>query len=169
MKVLVKRKKIIIPYKGLVAPFAITGPIDNPYMEDVEKIHELVMRNYPVVEILKDGTRVKLNVTNYDRENGEGSNASMVISYEARGSKSRNKDNSVISIGEDDMVENKVAKMIANSTDTMSKNIVTDIESKNGVTSINATVKAEPNRINVDSDKNAKKKNKHFIDSGVPK
>ncbi len=47
----------------------IYGPILTPYWETLAKIFKMVSANIHVVEVLEDGTEVKLTVENFKRDN----------------------------------------------------------------------------------------------------
>lgn len=69
MRQFVTKKKIIIPYNGRIRLKGnIMGPIEIPYMEDIKMICKLIMDKYPVYEVLKDGSKVKLTLINYNED-----------------------------------------------------------------------------------------------------
>ena len=71
MRQVSKKKKITITTKGpLRIKGGIKGPIDTPYSEDVSTIGRMVISGYKVFEHLSDGSIVKLDIHNYDKENG---------------------------------------------------------------------------------------------------
>lgn len=66
----VESKQIVIPFRGPIYPkAAVQGPITTPYVEKVDVIASLLFGNYPVTEVLADGTKVKLNFTNFNKDN----------------------------------------------------------------------------------------------------
>jgi hypothetical protein len=69
MKALTLKKRIVIPYDGYIPLKGVNGPVTVPYMETFENISKLLMGRMPVKEVLKDGTKVDLNLMNYDKEN----------------------------------------------------------------------------------------------------
>ena len=155
MKKLIRKKRIVIPFRGLIGPFGVSGPVENPYYETIDRINQLIMTGYPVIEVLNDGTRIKLDVRNVDKENGPAGDPAMITVFESD-KKSRNKDHLVKSITDEDTAEAKVAKMLADSTKTLSSNISGDVEE--------VTVKVDANKIKVEKDDefySNKKKDKH--------
>lgn len=80
MKQITKRKKITISTEGpLRIKGGIRGPIEIPYMEEISVIGRMIMSGYRVFEHLSDGTKVRLDVHNYNKENGTND---MVVKYE---------------------------------------------------------------------------------------
>jgi hypothetical protein len=69
LKALTLKKKIVIPYNGYIALKGVNGPITVPYMETFENISRLLMARMPVQEVLSDGTKIALDLINYDKEN----------------------------------------------------------------------------------------------------
>ena len=69
MKAVTLKKKIIIPYDGYIPLKGVNGPVLVPYMETFENIGKLLNGRIPVKEVLKDGTKIDLNLMNYDKEN----------------------------------------------------------------------------------------------------
>lgn len=64
------RKNIIIPYRGpIFAKGGVFGPINNPYSEDTTTIFRMLAGNVKVIEVLKDGTQLELNLSNFDKDN----------------------------------------------------------------------------------------------------
>ena len=161
MKKLIKKKRIVIPFRGLIAPFGVSGPVENPYYETLDRINRLIMNAYPVVEVLNDGTRIKLDVRNVDKENGPAGDPAMITVYESD-KKTRNKDHLVKNITDEDTEDAKISKLIANSTKTLSSNISGNVEE--------ATVPVEANKVKVNKDDenySNKKKNKHHQPDSV--
>ena len=76
---LIRLKTIKIPFIGHIGILGCSGPVEVPFQLEIEKIGEIIAARYPVVEVLKDGTEVKLDMANYDKENGMGLNASIII------------------------------------------------------------------------------------------
>lgn len=73
MQKITKKKKITIETSGpLRIKGGIRGPIEIPYLEDIAIIGKMIMSGYKVTEHLSDGTTVKLDVHNYNKENGKG-------------------------------------------------------------------------------------------------
>lgn len=71
MHIISQKKKITIDTTGpLSVKGGVSGPIDIPYYEDVEVIGQMIMHRYKVYEHLSDGTKVALNVHNFNKENG---------------------------------------------------------------------------------------------------
>lgn len=69
MKKFVTKKKIVIDTKGpLSLKGGISGPIEIPYYENITIIGKMIMRGYKVFEILNDGSKVRLTLTNYNVE-----------------------------------------------------------------------------------------------------
>lgn len=119
MQRVVRKKRIVILHKGLIYPLGISGPHTVPYWENIEMINKLVMGNYKVYEVLNDGTRVALDYTNYDKENGDPNNPSMQITYETYKSiatRRRDKDNKVKKI---EVIDDKtdIQKLLKRSTE----------------------------------------------------
>lgn len=124
MKRVVKRKKIIILHKGVIHPLGISGPHLVPYWETTDVINKLIMGNYKVAEVLKDGTQIRLDYTNYDRENGDPNDPSMQVTYETYKSlnvRRRDQANKVQSIDEID-TRSEMQKMLKRSTETKPAN-----------------------------------------------
>ncbi|MDY5646924.1 MAG: hypothetical protein SPF22_07980 [Candidatus Onthovivens sp.] len=72
MKQIIKKKKITIQTQGsLRIKGGIRGPIEIPYMEDINVIGRMIMSGYKVTEILSTGEKVKLDIHNYNKENGK--------------------------------------------------------------------------------------------------
>lgn len=115
MKKLVNRKHVVIHSKGFIAPLGITGPIDRPILLKVEDVRKLVMGNYSVEEVLKNGKHVKLDVSNYEKENGEGDNRSIVRTYEANFGAGHKNDKKVETIP-DTISEDKLKEILQQST-----------------------------------------------------
>ncbi len=67
---MIKAKKITISTAGPILPKGgIQGPIRSPYLENIDVIASLIMGGYSVNEVLRDGTELPLNLTNFDRDN----------------------------------------------------------------------------------------------------
>ena len=129
MKKVIKKKLIIIPHKGLIHPIGSSGPHLVPYYEDVEVINKLIMGNYKVTEILKDGTEVPLDYMNYDKENGDPDNPSMIVTYEtARNSKQKRKlkDSRVITVDDNGEKKSEIQELLIDSTKKVAKNVNTE-------------------------------------------
>lgn len=153
MKKVIKKKLIIIPHKGLIHPIGSSGPHMVPYYEDVEVINKLIMGNYKVTEILKDGTKVPLDYINYDKENGDPNDPSMIVTYEtARSDKQKRKikDSRVISISDDGNKVSEVQQMLIDSTKKVNKNTNTENSA------IRELVHAEKVQVSSNDDKNHK-------------
>lgn len=72
MKQIIKQKKITIQTQGpLRIKGGIRGPIEIPYMEDINVIGRMIMCGYKVTEVLSTGEKVKLDIHNYNKENGK--------------------------------------------------------------------------------------------------
>lgn len=69
MKVFTAKKQIVIDHKGDIPVLNVSGPIDIPYWETLEKISQMLMYNVAIYEVLSDGTKVRLDLCNYDQEN----------------------------------------------------------------------------------------------------
>lgn len=66
----VNKKNIIIEHYGTLHTLGgLHGPVLEPFSLDVESIRHLVITKKKVIEILPDGTRVKLDRRNFDRDN----------------------------------------------------------------------------------------------------
>lgn len=73
MKQTLKKKKITVETSGpLRVKGGIRGPIEIPYMEEISTIGRMVVAGYKVTEHLSDGTKIKLTIQNYNKENGDG-------------------------------------------------------------------------------------------------
>lgn len=73
MKQVVKKKRITIETSGpLYIKGGVRGPIEIPYLEDVNVIGRMITCGYKVTEHLSDGRKVTLTVQNYNKENGSG-------------------------------------------------------------------------------------------------
>lgn len=71
--VFVKKKQIVIDYKGDIPVLGVSGPIDTPYWETLEKISQMLMYNVKIYEVLSNGKKVLLDLCNFDQENDENS------------------------------------------------------------------------------------------------
>ena len=109
------QKKIIVPFTGLVGVLGCSGPIDVPFYLPVEKIGEIIAARYPVVEILKNGRKVKLDMSNYDKENGEKGNESMEVSFQRVNRKKKN-DSMVNEIPDNASETSRLANILLAST-----------------------------------------------------
>lgn len=69
MKVFTAKKQIVIDHKGDIPVLNVSGPIDIPYWETLEKISQMLMYNVAIYEVLSDGTKLRLDLCNYDQEN----------------------------------------------------------------------------------------------------
>lgn len=66
----VNKKNIVIEHYGILHTLGgLHGPILEPFSLDVESIRHLVITKKKVIEVLPDGTRVKLDRRNFDRDN----------------------------------------------------------------------------------------------------
>ena len=66
----VETKMITLPDRGPIYPKGgIMGPIVHPFKEHVKTIGLLLMRSYRVNEVLEDGSVIKLDLTNFDKDN----------------------------------------------------------------------------------------------------
>ena len=135
MQSVVKKKRIVIMHKGLIYPLGISGPHTVPYWENLDMINKLVMGNYKVYEVLNDGTRVLLDYTNYDKENGDPNNPSMQVTYETYKSiatRRRDKDNKTKKI---EVIDDKtdIQKLLKRSTEQPPRGKTMDLVSPNKV------------------------------------
>lgn len=65
-----EKKKIKILSTGPIECCGfVWGPVLTPYMEDVSKIFKMISAGIHVVEVLEDGTEVKLTVENLKKDN----------------------------------------------------------------------------------------------------
>lgn len=129
MKTLVKKKRIVILHRGLIHPLGISGPHLVPYWENIEIINKLIMSGYKVAEVLKDGTQIVLDFTNYDKENGDPNDPSMQVAYEKYQSLSarrREKDKRVKSIGDSNDPRSEMHKILKKSTEQKPANQTTN-------------------------------------------
>lgn len=124
MKKLVKRKKIIIPYNGYIRPIGVSGPVEIPYMETFERISEMLMRRIPVYEVLNDGTKVKLNLRNYDKDNGDSDTSSVRKTYEPTNAKRKTRTKQ---IDDDDVSVKSLKHILKSSTKKIAKSKDYDI------------------------------------------
>lgn len=63
-------KKIIIPHYGTLHTLGgLQGPVEVPFNLEIERIRSLVVTGVKVMEVLEDGTQLKLDRRNYDRDN----------------------------------------------------------------------------------------------------
>jgi len=114
---LVRRKKIVIPYNGYIAPLKINGPVDVPYMETYDNIGKLLMSKLPVYEVLNNGEKVKITLMNYDKKNSEDTeNSSARSEYNKP---YRKKDNKPTIVTDDDVKSSSMANILAASTKRM--------------------------------------------------
>ena len=64
------KKNIVIPHRGpIFAKGGVFGPIHSPYMEETNTIFRMLAGNVKVMEVLRDGTRIELNLSNFDKDN----------------------------------------------------------------------------------------------------
>ena len=69
MNVFTEKKQIVIDYRGDIPVLNVAGPIDIPYWETLEHISQMLMYNVRIYEVLSDGSKVELDLCNYDKEN----------------------------------------------------------------------------------------------------
>ena len=69
MNVFTEKKQIIIDYRGDIPVLNVAGPIDIPYWETLEHISQMLMYNVRIYEVLSDGSKMELDLCNYDKEN----------------------------------------------------------------------------------------------------
>ena len=63
-------KKIKILTKGVIhSKGLIYGPVLTPYMETLDNIFTLLADGVHIVEVLNDGTELKLDITNFKNDN----------------------------------------------------------------------------------------------------
>lgn len=120
MKRVIKKKRIIILHRGLIQPLGISGPHLVPYWETTANINKLIMGNYKIAEVLKDGTEVILDFTNYDKENGDPDDPSMQVSYEQYKSniaRRREKDKRIKSIADTTTTKSEMERLLKRSTE----------------------------------------------------
>lgn len=70
-KVFVKKKQIVIDHKGDIPVLGVSGPIDTPYWETLDRISQMLMYNVRMYEVLSNGEKVQLDLCNFDQENDE--------------------------------------------------------------------------------------------------
>lgn len=80
--VFVKKKQIVIDLKGDIPVLGVSGPIDIPYWETLDKISQMLMYNVPIREVLSNGDTVKLDLVNFDQEN-DPNNTGLRAQYES--------------------------------------------------------------------------------------
>ena len=157
-KKLVQRKKIIVPHNGYIGMLGKNGPIEIPYMETVQRIGEMIMRRLPVYEILSDGSKVKLTLQNYDKENCS-SGTGLVQTYEPS---KRNKKSETIVVSDEDVKAKSIETVLSESTKTVGANRLTTINNskvvdKSGPKNSPTTVDTKPNKVSVDQKNEPKK------------
>lgn len=57
-------RKIVIPYNGYIESKKIHGPVTFPYMETTKEIRKMLSRGVNVLEVLPDGERKELTLSN---------------------------------------------------------------------------------------------------------
>ena len=63
-------KMIKIPYNGPIMPLGgVYGPINSPFKQEVNEISALIMKGYPIIEVLNNGSEVNLTLSNFDKDN----------------------------------------------------------------------------------------------------
>lgn len=115
---LVRRKKIVIPYNGYIAPLKINGPVDIPYMETYDNIANLLMAKLPVYEVLNNGKKVKINLLNFDKTNSDNVEDSSARSEYNK--PYRVKSNNTTIVTDEDVAASSMANILAQSTKRMS-------------------------------------------------
>lgn len=118
MKKVQQRKKIIIPFSGYIGVLGVIGPVEIPYMETLETIAKLLMRRIPVYEITSDGTKVKLTMSNYRKNNGSEED-SIKKTYEPTNA-SKKKAN-VITVTDEEIESSSIKNLLKNSTKKLAK------------------------------------------------
>lgn len=65
-----KRKKIVIESNESITLYGgVYGPINNPFYETIRNISSLISSNIKVCEVLPTGERVRLTLSNLDKDN----------------------------------------------------------------------------------------------------
>jgi hypothetical protein len=118
MKKVQQRKKIIIPFSGYIGILGVIGPVEIPYMETLETIAKLLMRRIPVYEITSDGSKVKLTMSNYRKNNGSKEDA-IKKTYEP--SNTSKKKVNVITVTDEEIEESSIKNLLKNSTKKLAK------------------------------------------------
>lgn len=117
MKRLVSRKNIVIPHKAFIPPLNAYGPIEMPYMETLEKIAQIIQLGIKVQEVQKDGTKVTLDMLNFDKKINDKS--SLTSGYESLVQKPFGKKKAVTVISDEDVENKSVEKMLTASTEKL--------------------------------------------------
>jgi hypothetical protein len=116
MKLKITRKDIIVTNSGYIRPLKIIGPVDSPISIELEKIAALLQNGYKVFEVLKNGAKIKLNLINFDKVNGD-ADSSMTTTYESPNSVVRK--TKVITVTDDDIRKKNMGTILADSTKRM--------------------------------------------------
>jgi len=67
---MIKTKNIkILSTAPIMAKGGVYGPILSPYTEQTSTIFAMISKGVNVVEVLKDGTEIKLTARNFDKDN----------------------------------------------------------------------------------------------------
>ncbi|MDD3172171.1 MAG: hypothetical protein PHF63_00630 [Herbinix sp.] len=64
-------KQVVFPYSGMV-PYRgtyIHGPVNTPFPMNTDAIFKLIIKKFDVYERLSDGSNLKLDIHNFDKDN----------------------------------------------------------------------------------------------------
>ena len=104
-------KTVVIPYNAYIPALGINGPVEIPVTLETQKISDILSRKIPVYEVLKDNTRLKLDLINYNKKTSELS--SLEVRYEPV--KKKDKTN-IISISDDNVKAKSMEELLKRST-----------------------------------------------------
>lgn len=168
MKKIVVRKKVKVMDNTFIAPLSIQGPIDRPIMLRMEQIKLLVLHNYKVFEVLKDGREVRLDAGNYNKNNG-GSESSAIQAVETQFTTGHKNDSKVETVVSKPKLTPAQIRAAFEASKNRSKLEASKQNSnKNrGLNSLKSTT--EVNKTKLQYDNNKWKKNKHKADPIVEK
>lgn len=111
MRTVKEIKTVVIPFNNYISELGVYGPIDIPVKLETQRISNILSRKIPVYEILKDGSKLKLDLVNYNKKTSELSSLELV-------SESNKKKNNidVISISDEEVKSRSVEELLKRST-----------------------------------------------------
>ena len=131
-----KYKMIIVNTAGIQHLLGgVAGPILTPFPCRISTILQLIITGKSVYEVLKDGTKVRLTRSNYNKDNSlENKNPTVFYTNVKGESKSKNKTESkkevpVAEVANETVVEEKVNETVVETTEEVSEN--TDVKEEN--------------------------------------
>lgn len=111
MRVTKEVKKVVIPYNHHIPFLGVSGPIDNPITLETKVIFDILSRKIPVYEYMLDGSKVKLNLVNYNKK------FSSLSSYELiYDNVKKSNNNNVITLSDERVKSSSVEEILRRST-----------------------------------------------------